>query len=64
MSNKPNQQQPLERLVMRIGVPHHFVPAGARTSACGIFEPKLSASIARDVDCVKCRRTKLFNAYA
>lgn len=48
----------------RIDVPIHFLPEGARTSACGVVNPKLSASMAANVDCLNCRKTELFRAYA
>ena len=52
------------RRVIRIGIPTHFVPEVAFTSACGIVRPRLSASMAAEIDCLSCRKTKLFKQYA
>lgn len=44
--------------IMPVGVPCHFRPSNANVSACGIVGPKLAAYDGRDVDCIRCQKTK------
>lgn len=48
---------------MAIGVPTHFKPSNKNISACGIVNPKYVAYDGRDVDCIRCKQTHVFNNY-
>lgn len=46
------------------GLATHFVPEGSRRTACGLYGLHFSSNLARKVDCLSCRRTRLFRDYA
>ena len=49
--------------VMSIGRPCHFRPTNENRSACGIECPEYASYDARDVDCIRCRETKVWKEY-
>lgn len=49
--------------IIRIGVPTHFRPTNENVSACGIECPEYAAYDGRDVDCIRCRKTKVWKEY-
>lgn len=46
-----------------IGIPCHFRPTNENKSACGIEYPQISAYDGRDVNCIRCRKTKVWKHY-
>lgn len=46
-----------------IGIPCHFRPTNEDKSACGIECPQISAYDGRDVNCIRCRKTKAWKRY-
>lgn len=45
------------------GVPTHFRPHNDNRSACGVDYPELSAFDGRDINCLRCRKTKAWKRY-
>lgn len=52
-----------QRPVLRLGVPTHFRPTNENVSACGVEHPQFAAYDGRYVDCILCRRTKVWKKY-
>ena len=48
---------------MKIGIPTHFRPTNENVSACGVEHPVSWAYDGRDIDCIRCRRTKSWKVY-
>ena len=48
---------------MALGVPCHFRPSNLNCSACGIVNPMIAAYDGRDVNCIRCKKTKLYSVY-
>lgn len=46
------------------GIATHFCPEGARRTACGLQGVHLGSPLAREVDCLRCRKTEMFRKYA
>jgi hypothetical protein len=46
------------------GIATHFKPKGSRRIACGLAGLHFTSPLAKDVDCQRCRKTKLFRDYA
>jgi hypothetical protein len=46
------------------GIATHFKPNGSRRIACGLAGLHFTSPLAKDVDCLRCRKTKLFREYA
>lgn len=46
------------------GIATHFRPHGARRTACGLQGVHLGSPLAREVDCLRCRKTEMFRKYA
>ena len=49
--------------IMKIGKPIHFRPTNENRSACGVEHPDDASYDGRDVDCIRCRRTKSWKVY-
>ena len=47
--------------IIKIGKPVHFRPDNKNISACGIINPQYMAYDARDVNCLRCIKTKKYN---
>lgn len=43
-----------------IGIPTHFRTSDKNVSACGVVHPERAAFDGRDVDCLRCRKTKVY----
>jgi hypothetical protein len=66
LGRAPGAGLPFETLnipTMPLGIPCHFRPGNANVSACGIECPDISAYDGRDVNCVRCRRTRVWRVY-
>jgi len=48
---------------IRIGKPCHYRPTDKDVSACGIVSPEYAAYDIRDVDCIRCKKTKVYKEY-
>jgi hypothetical protein len=51
------------KTIMTVGVPCHFRPNNKNRSACGIECPTYASYDGRDVDCIRCRKTKVWKTY-
>jgi len=49
--------------IIKIGKPVHFRPNNLNISACGIVSPKYMAYDGRDVNCLRCIKTKKYKIY-
>jgi len=49
--------------IIKLGIPCHFRPSNANVSACGVGFPEHAAYDGRDVDCLRCRKTKKWKVY-
>ena len=56
-------ETPKPQGIITIGVPTHFRIGSKNVSACGIVHPQHAAYDGRDVDCVRCRKTKAWKTY-
>lgn len=50
--------------IIRLGVPCHFRPGNEDLTACGIECAAYAAYDGRDVDCLRCRKTRLWKQQA
>ena len=62
--NTGEQVKAPARNVLLPGLATHFRPEGCRHTACGMCGTFHTSALAREVDCLRCRKTKLFKAYA
>ena len=48
--------------VIKIGKPTHYRPNNKNVTACGVISPEYFAYDARDVDCLRCMKTKKYKS--
>ena len=51
------------KIILRIGTVCHFRPSDKNISSCEIINPKIAAYDGRDVNCLRCKKTKAYSKY-